>query len=93
MIFGMSIIFAIAIYFVIWWMTLLAVLPWGVRNTSETNSANVEGHDHGAPVKANIGRKILWTTLVATLIWGIFAANMVYGWVEIKDLPGPNKLY
>ncbi len=93
MIFGMSIIFASALYFVIWWITLLAVLPWGVKNTSEIDRDDGEGHDPGAPVKAHMQRKLLWTTLIAGIIWGVFAANMVFGWIEIKDLPGPNKLY
>ena len=93
MIFGMGILFASAIFFIIWWITLLAVLPWGVRNSAEMNIVDGKGHDHGAPVHANIRRKLIWTTLIAVAIWGVFAANMVYGWVEIKNMPGPDKLY
>ena len=31
----MAIATAIAIYFLIWWLALFAVLPWGVRTQAE----------------------------------------------------------
>jgi len=58
----------VMVYAVIWWIVLFAVLPWGVRRTENPEA----GHDTGAPLKANIGRKFLWTTLVAAVIWGAF---------------------
>jgi len=58
----------VLVYAVIWWTILFAVLPWGVRRTENPEA----GHDAGAPLKANIGRKFLWTTLVASVIWGAF---------------------
>ncbi|MEO8559601.1 MAG: DUF1467 family protein [Rhodospirillales bacterium] len=64
----MSWMTGLVVYAVIWWTILFAVLPWGVR-TPENPEA---GHDPGAPLKANIGRKFLWTTLVAAVIWCAF---------------------
>ncbi len=32
-----------------------------------------QGTDPGAPIIAGIGRKLIWTTLVATVIFGIVA--------------------
>ena len=34
----MSLVTAIAIYFIIWWTVLFAVLPWGVRSQDETGT-------------------------------------------------------
>ena len=31
----MSVSTAVAIYFLIWWIVLFAILPWGVRSQSE----------------------------------------------------------
>jgi len=62
----MSWITGVVVYAVIWWIVLFAVLPWGVNRTENPEA----GHDHGAPSKANIGRKFLWTTLIAGVIWG-----------------------
>jgi predicted secreted protein len=61
---------AIAIYFLIWWVTLFAVLPWGVRNQEESGEI-APGTDPGAPVMHRMWRKVAWTTLVATVIFGI----------------------
>ena len=61
---------AIAIYFLIWWVTLFAVLPWGVRNQEESGAV-APGTDPGAPAIHRMWRKLGWTTLVATVIFGI----------------------
>jgi predicted secreted protein len=50
---------AFAIYFLIWWVTLFAVLPWGVRNQEEAGEV-VPGTDPGAPATHRLGRKLLW---------------------------------
>ena len=42
----MAISTAIAIYFLIWWIVLFAVLPWGVRAQGEEGAP---GTDPGAP--------------------------------------------
>ena len=47
----MSVSTVIAIYFLIWWLTLFAVLPWGVRNQEESGEVT-PGTDPGAPVYA-----------------------------------------
>ena len=36
---------AIAIYFIIWWMTLFVVLPFGVKNAAETGENVEQGND------------------------------------------------
>ena len=42
----MSLATAIAIYFIIWWVVLFAVLPWGVRSQEEGGDV-VSGTDPG----------------------------------------------
>ena len=59
---------AIAIYFVMWWIVLFAILPFGVRSQHEEGPA-VEGTDPGAPVLARMAWKLLWTTIVTTVIF------------------------
>ncbi|CAM5378661.1 Putative secreted protein OS=Afipia felis OX=1035 GN=BN961_01277 PE=4 SV=1 [Afipia felis] len=60
---------AFAIYFVVWWVTLFAVLPFGVRSQHEGGDMSL-GTDPGAPVLARMGRKLLWTTLISAIIFG-----------------------
>ena len=66
----MSTTTAIAIYFRIWWITLFAVLPWGVRNQEESGEVT-PGTDPGAPATHRVWHKLGWTTVVATTIFGI----------------------
>jgi predicted secreted protein len=69
---------AIAIYFLIWWVTLFAILPFGVRPPDE--SERVAGTDPGAPVIPRLATKLLWTTIVSG---AIFAACY---WVHTRQL-------
>jgi predicted secreted protein len=79
----MSLLSAAAIYFVLWWVTLFAVLPFGVRSQVESGEG-VEGTDPGAPVLARMGWKVLWTTLVSAAIMaaGVWAHHLGYLNVE-----------
>jgi predicted secreted protein len=55
---------AIALYFVVWWTLLFAVLP--LRNQPETRPGHViPGQDPGAPAAPRLREKAIWTTLVA----------------------------
>ena len=60
----------IAIYFLIWWVTLFAILPWGVRNLEESGEI-VPGTDPGAPAVHRVWHKLVWTTVVATIIFAV----------------------
>ena len=63
----------IAIYFIIWWVVLFAVLPWGVHSQQESGDV-VPGTDPGAPASHRIGMKLIWTTVVASVVFGILYA-------------------
>ena len=56
---------AAAIFFLIWWVVLFAVLPWGVRRQDEAGDV-APGTDPGAPAVPYLGRKLIWTTVVHT---------------------------
>ena len=62
---------AIAIYFVIWWTVLFAVLPFGVRNSHEAGEVVQEGHEAGAPVAHGLVKKALITTVIAAVVFGL----------------------
>ena len=60
-----------AIYFITWWTVLFAVLPWGVRSQEESGDI-VSGTDPGAPAVPNLIAKIIWTTIVTTVLFCFF---------------------
>ena len=59
-----------ALYFIIWWLLLFTILPFGVKSQKEANRI-VPGSEPGAPVLPNLGRKLLINTIVAALLWAI----------------------
>jgi predicted secreted protein len=75
----------LAIYFVIWWITLFLTLPFGVRSQHEGNEA-APGTDPGAPVKALMVRKLIWTTIISAVIYGIAAAAYYSGLLDVVRL-------
>ncbi len=68
----MSIGSAIAIYFIIWWTALFAVLPWGTTSAHETGADVAPGHSPSAPLRPMMVRKLLATTVLAALIFAGF---------------------
>lgn len=83
----MSLASGIAIYFIVWWVCLFAVLPWGVRNAHEAGEAVEHGNEAGAPVNPMLLRKVTATTVLATIVFALIYGQMVYGWVGFEDIP------
>lgn len=77
---------ALAIYILFWTMSLFLVLPWGVRTSEEMGRKSQPGHAESAPHDFRFGRAALWTTVVATILFGLFYANYVAGWITAQDL-------
>jgi predicted secreted protein len=77
---------AAAIYFIIWWVVLFAVLPFGVRNPAEEGIAVEAGHDPGAPTVLGMKKKLIWTTVVASILFAIVWVVYAYRLVSLEDL-------
>jgi len=77
----MSVLSAIAIYFIIWWLCLFLVLPWGVRNAHETGASVGAGHEAGAPVNPMLWRKVLANTILAMIVFGF--VYVVRNWLAV----------
>jgi len=69
---------AIAIYFLIWWIVLFAVLPFGVRSAQETGADIPKGADRGAPVAPMLLRKAIATSLIAAALLAALQGYMVW---------------
>jgi predicted secreted protein len=74
-----------AIYFIIWWLVLFTVLPWGVRSQDEHGDVS-PGTDPGAPAIHGLGKKMMWTTVIATIVFGLFYWAFVTRAVALEDL-------
>ncbi len=65
--FGLTIPGALALYFVIWWIALFALLPVGVRSQAEAGEVTA-GTEPGAPTVPALAEKAIWTTVAAAVV-------------------------
>ena len=82
----MSITFAIALYFIIWWTVLFAVLPFGVRTQGEDNAV-VPGTHESAPTTPPLVRIFLINTLVAAAVFAVVWVVLTYELIHLDMLP------
>ena len=66
----MSLQTGLAVYFVIWWISLFAVLHWGVKRVDPEDLK--PGEDPGSPAKPMLLIKFAATSVLAGVIFGIF---------------------
>ncbi|QRM55023.1 DUF1467 family protein [Sinorhizobium sp. BG8] len=75
-----------AVYFIVWWLTLFAVLPFGLKTQAEENEV-VLGSVESAPARFRAGRVVLMTTIVSAIIYGCwYVASVKYGY-GIDSIP------
>jgi predicted secreted protein len=82
----MDIGFALAIYFLIWWIGLFAVLPWGIRSQHEAGEV-VPGTDPGAPTTPRLLRIAIVNTIFATVIFATFYWVYTRHLISLDDIP------
>jgi predicted secreted protein len=63
-------VLAFAIYFIIWWVCLFVVLPFGGQTQSDSGEM-IQGTSAGAPLNPRIGRIAALTTIVASAAFAV----------------------
>jgi predicted secreted protein len=81
----MSITGAIVLFAVIWFVTLLALLPIGLTTQDEAGDV-APGTPSSAPADAMIGRKLAWTTVVTLVLWSAVCAVILWGGLGVRDI-------
>lgn len=77
---------ALAIYILFWAFSVFLVLPFGVRTADEAGIAKVAGQAESAPHAFPAGRIAVRVTVVATILFGLFYLNFVFGWITPQML-------
>ena len=83
----MTLAFAAAIYFIIWWIVLFAMLPIGVRTSEEAGEKASPGTAESAPHMPNLLPKMVATTVVSTIIFAALYAIIVHHVITLDDIP------
>lgn len=74
----------VAIYFVLWWLCLFMVLPFGVRGQHE-DGAVTDGTEPGAPIRPRLLIKLAATSVLAFVVlflvmWGLSNETLQNYW-------------
>ena len=76
----------LAIYSLFWVMGFFIVLPFGIRTDEEAGAERLPGHAESSPHRFDFGRVALRATVVSLILFGLFYANYIYGWVGVEFL-------
>jgi predicted secreted protein len=77
---------AFAIYFVMWWIVLFLTLPFGVRSQHEVGGESAPGTDPGAPIASQMGKKLIWTTVLSAVIFAVLWLAYDAGYLNVEWL-------
>ena len=83
----MSLAFAVAIYVVIWWIVLFAMLPIGVRTSEGAGENASPGTAESAPHLPNLLPKMVATTVVSSIVFAALYAIIVYHVITLDQIP------
>jgi predicted secreted protein len=72
----------IAIYALFWVMSAFVILPIGVRTHEELGLPTTLGQADSAPGNFRPGIVVLRTTLLSLVLFGLYYANYIYGWID-----------
>ena len=72
---------AFVLFSMIWWTVLFAVLPFGTRPMAD---ADPETGWRGTPERPLMGRKLLATTAISAVLWGIAMLIIQSDWWSFR---------
>lgn len=72
----------VGLYFILWWVVIFAVLPWGIKSQHEEEGMTA-GSDPGAPITPLLLKKALWTSMITAIIVGLIFLIVTKGWVTL----------
>ena len=85
----MSFSLGLVLYIMIWWLTLFAVLPFGVRTQDEEGEV-VPGTPASAPARPRLMKTFLINTMVAAITFALVWGALEYDWLGLRiSLPQP----
>ncbi|WP_265501873.1 DUF1467 family protein [Paracoccus beibuensis] len=75
----------IVLFASLWFLTLFCVMPIGQSSQADAGSV-VPGTHAGAPSGVPWRRKLLWTTGITAIIWGVIAFVILSGMITRTDI-------
>ncbi len=76
----------LALYFILWWLSLFVILPFGVKTQDDEGDVTL-GTVSSAPNKPLIIKKMIATTVLSAVLLGFFYWLVVIQGFSIDDIP------
>lgn len=76
-----------AVYFIIWWLVLFIVLPFGVKSAHEAGVTVEQGHEPAAPLRPRLVNKFILTSVIALFVYGFYYWLVFYSGITLDDFP------
>lgn len=75
----------IVLFAVIWFITFFIALQ--IRPDSQDEAGDVvPGTPPGAPANFRLRQKVIWTTMIAIVLWSVIAAVVLSGAITLRDI-------
>lgn len=75
----------LAIYFLFWVLSAFCVMPIGIRTHDEAGIDKIPGQADSAPANFRPRTIALRASVLAAVLFGLFYANYVEGWISADD--------
>ena len=82
----------LVIYPLFWVLSAFFVLPFGVKPHDEAGVAKIPGQSDSAPANFDAGKIVRRTTVLSLILFGLFYANYINGWISTDDINLVGKL-
>jgi len=79
----MTITASLVVYAVLWFLSLFVALPIGERSQSEAGDV-VPGTPASAPEDPMMKKKLIWVTIVTTILWAIICGIIISGILKVE---------
>ncbi|MGV2975731.1 DUF1467 family protein [Roseibium alexandrii] len=91
----MSLAFSLAIFFMMWWIILFAMLPFGMHRTQEEAGEVIPGSEASAPERPRMLRVLLMTTVVTCVLFAgyMWLRSSGFGLDDIPFFMPPSESY
>lgn len=87
----MTITAALVLFAVIWFLTLLVVLPIRIKTQGDLGDI-VPGTHAGAPEVHHMKKKLWITTGISVVLWALIAGIIISGVISVRDFDWLNQL-
>lgn len=82
----------IVLYAVLWFLTLFVAVMIGQRSQQDAGEI-VPGTPAGAPADLRLKGKLIWTTVIAAVLWAVLATIILGGFVSRADVTNFDRLF